>query len=246
LVWHNPETFWGDVILKIDNPAETKHVFQELPYLNLATYYRDSGKYEKAFQVYTVLAQHNTDQAEVYRDLGNYYGMHQKFDTSLYFFQKALKIDTNDGTIYNNRGITYANIGKPELALKDFIKAYKLDSTQDGILGQETDMLILLGRAGEAVKILDKLIIKNPKEPAYYDKQGNAYLKGGNFEAAKNDFLKVLDLQDNNGEAMYGLSQAYDFTGDITNATDYANKANQNGFKVPEEWMKKLQNSAPH
>ncbi len=241
LVWHNPETLWSDVIEKIDNPAETKHVFQELPYLNLATYYRDSGKYDKAFAAYTVLAQHNTDQAEVYRDLGNYYGMHKQYDTSLYFFRKALKIDTADGTIYNNRGITYANIGKPELALKDFAKAYALDSTQDGILMQEADMLILLGRVNDALPLFNKLIGKFPKEPSYYFRRGNLYLNGGKPDMAVNDYLKVLELQPNNGECMYDLSQAYLKLGDNSNALNYATKANQNGFQVPVDYMKKLQ-----
>lgn len=243
LVWHNPETLWSDVIDKIDNPAETKHVFQELPYLNLATYYRDSGKYDKAYETYMVMARHNTDQAEVYRDLGNYYGMHNKYDTSLYYFQKALKIDTTDGTIYNNRGITYANMGKPDLAYKDFVKAYALDSTQDGILVQEADMLMLLGRQNDAVQLYNKLIAKSPKEPGNYFRRGNALLRAGNADLAKNDYLKVLELQPNNGECMYDLSQAYDKLGDESNALNYATKANQNGFKVPEDYLNRLQKS---
>jgi len=246
LVWHNPETLWSDVILKIDNPSEAKHVFQELPYLNLATYYRDSGKYDKAFEAYKVLASHNTDQAEVYRDLGNYYGMHNKYDSSLYYFQRALKIDTTDGTIYNNRGITYANLGKPELALKDFTKAYALDTTQTGILIQKADMLIQVGRPNEALDIYNKLIIKSQKEPSYYLRRGNIYLNGGQPELAKADYLKVLELQPTSGECMYDLSQAYDKLGDNANALASAQKANQNGFQVPVDYMNRLQKSSSH
>lgn len=236
-VWHNPESLWSDVIAKT-NMTTT------LPYLNLGNYYADSGKYEKAFVQYSILAKLHTEESGVWRNLGNYYGMHQQYDTSLGCFKMALKYDSTDATIYSNRACTYANKGQFQLALNDFKKAYKLDSTQDCLLMQIARTLAQLGQFNEAVIDYNKLIAKQPKEPSFYILRGNAYLNGGNAEAAKTDYLKLLEMQPNNGECMYDLSLAYDKLSDEANALKYANLANQNKYQVPADYLNRLMKQA--
>ena len=237
LVWHDPETLWSDVIAKT-NMTTT------LPYLNLGNYYADSGKYDKAYVEYAILAKLHTDEPGVWRNLGNYYGMQKQYDTSLGCFKMAIKYDSTDATIYSNRACTFANTGKFDLALKDFKKAYKLDSTQEGLLMQIARTLSQLGQFQEAVDDYTKLIQKQPKEPSYLLLRGNAYLNGGNPQAAITDYLKLLEVQATNAECMYDLSLAYDKIGDGTNALKYAQLANQNKFPVPVDYMNRLQKRA--
>lgn len=238
-VWHNPETFWSDVIVKSD-------MHSQLPYLNLGNYFVDSGKYEKAYPEYSLLTRLGMNDGGVYRNLAMIYGLHRQYDSSLYCFSKAIQYDSTNASIYTNRAITYANMGKFDLALKDFSKAYQLDTTKDLALEQRAGMLIQLGQYKDAVADYSKLIMHEPKEPSFYLQRGNALLNGGNPESATHDYLHLLELQPDNGTAMYNLSVAYDKLADEKDALDYATKATQNKVQVPAEYLTRLQKSTAH
>jgi protein O-mannosyl-transferase len=236
-VWHNPATFWTDVIEKSD-------MHSQLPYLNLGNYYVDSGKYDKAYPEYVLLARLGMKDGGVFRNLAMIYGMRKQFDSSFYCFGKALQYDSTNASIYTNRAITYANLGKFDLALKDFSKAYELDTTKDVALAQRAGMLMQLGKYGDAVTDFNALIRRNPTEPSNYLSRGNAWLNGGNPGMAVKDYLHLLELQSDNGTCMYDLSVAYDKLGDEKDALNYALKANQNKFQVPVDYLNRLQKLA--
>lgn len=236
-VWHNPETFWSDVIAKTNKQSQ-------LPYLNLGNYYVDSGKFDKAYGEYITLAKLNTDQPEVYRNLAMILGQRKQFDSSIYYFAKALKLDTTSYDIYLNRAITYSMMGRLDLAIHDYDKAYSLDSTSNDVLLKRGFALAQLGRNADAVNDYSILIRREPKEPSNYLYRGNALLNGGNPEAATHDYLQLLQLQPANGECMYDLSLAYDKLSDEKDALEYALKANQNKFQVPVDYLNRLQKSA--
>ncbi|HTA27078.1 MAG TPA: tetratricopeptide repeat protein [Bacteroidia bacterium] len=237
LVWHNPETFWGDIIVK-------SHETSQLPYLNLGDYLADSGKYDKAYVPYATLIRLHTDQAGVYRNMGNIYGMRKQIDSALYCFAMAIKYDSTDATIYNNLGVTYANLGKFDIALTNFRKAYKLDTTQDGVLVEVARTELQVGQLNEAVIHYGKLIQKQPKEPSNYMMRGNCFLNGGNPDAAIKDYLKVLELQPANGECMFNLSTAYDKLHREADALKYALLASQNKAPVPADYLTRLQRAS--
>lgn len=236
-VWHNPETFWTDVIAKSD-------MHSQLPYLNLGDYYISHGAYEKAYPEYVLLPKIGMNDAGIYRNLAMIYGMRKQFDSCLYWFGRALQYDSTDASIYSNRAITYANLGKYELALKDFSKAYSLDTTKDLILSERAQMRSQVGRYADAAADYTILIRREPNEPSYYMDRGNALLNGGNAQASVQDYLHFLQLQPNNGTAMYNLSQAYNLLSDYKDALRYATKATQNNIQVPAEYMSKLQKEA--
>lgn len=231
-VWHNAETLWSDVALKYNE--------EQLPYFNLGNYYIDSGKYDKAYAEYVVLARLRSKEPEVYRNLAMIYGMRKQFDSSFYYFGQAIHYDTNDPTIYNNRGITYANLGKFDLALKDFKKAYSMDTTQIGTLTYIANILIQTGQYDEAIRAEDKLIEKLPEDPSNYMQRGNAYLNDGNAEMAIKDYLHVLELQPKNGECMYNLSVSYHKLNDRNNTLKYATMAQAAGAKLPDGYLQTL------
>jgi protein O-mannosyl-transferase len=235
-VWHNPETFWSDVIAKSNRQSQ-------LPYLNLGNYYVDSGKFDKAYMEYITLAKLNTDQAEVYRNLAMILGQRKQFDSSIYYFAKAVNIDTTSYDIYLNRAITYSMMGKLDLAIKDYNKAYTLDSTSNDVLSKRAYALSQTGRYEDAVRDYNKLISREPKEPSNYLYRGNVLLNGGNPQAAIQDYLHLLELQPTNGECMYDLSLAYDRLSDEKDALSYALRANQNKYQVPVAYLNKLQKS---
>ncbi len=235
-VWHNPETFWSDVIAKSNQQSQ-------LPYLNLGNYYVDSGKFDKAYVEYITLAKLNTDQAEVYRNLAMILGQRKQFDSSIYYFAKAVKIDSTGFDIFLNRAITYSMMGRLDLAIKDYNKAYALDSTSNDVISKRAYAFSQTGRYEDAMKDYNKLISREPKEPSNYLFRGNVLLNGGNPQAAVQDYLHMLELQPTNGECMYDLSLAYDRLSNEKDALSYALKANQNKYQVPPAYIEKIQKS---
>jgi len=238
-VWHNPETFWTDVIAKSE-------MHSQLPYLNLGNYFIDSGKYEKAYPEYVLLTHLGIKEGGVFRNLAMIYGLHKQFDSSLYCFAKAIQYDSTDASIYTNRGVTYANLGHFDLALKDFNKAYLLDTTKNLALEQRAQMFAQVGQYRDAVSDYSNLIRRNPSESSLYFNRGTALLNGGNPQASVQDFLHFLELQPDNGTAMYYLSLAYDKLSDKKDALSYAVKASQNKVQVPADYITRLQKSVSH
>ncbi len=232
-VWHDPETLWSDVISKQGEKAP-------VAYFNLATYYADSSKYDKAYPEYLILNKLNSHDAVVYRNLAMIYGQRKQFDSSIYFFAKAIKYDSVDASIYFNRAITYANMKQFTLAVKDLSKSYSLDTTQSGTLAQRASMYIQVGQLGNAVNDYTTLIRRNSKEPTFYLSRGNAYLNGGKPAMALKDYLHLLELQPNNGECLYNLSIAYHALNNNTDALKYATMSQTIGYKLPDGYLNKL------
>jgi len=233
-VWHNPETLWTDVIQK------TAGEYPPMPYFNLGGYYIDSGKYDKAFVDYAILVKIGSRDPLVYRNLAMIYGMHGKFDSSLYFFSRALQYDSNDASIYTNRAITYANLGKLDLAMDDFTRAYMHDTSQYGALAHAAEIATQLKRYNDAIADYTKLIRKKPGEASYYMFRGNDYLDEGDAKIATQDYLHSLQIEPKNGECMYNMSIAYHLLKDNTHAVQYANMAQNAGYKLPDNYLNTL------
>lgn len=233
-VWHDPETLWTDVIHK------TAGEYPQTPYVNLASYYIDSGKYDKAYADYSTLIKIGSRDPIVFRNLAMIYGMRKQFDSSLYFFSVALQYDSTDASIYSNRGITYANLGKMDLAMHDFLKSYSLDISQNTVLEQAAGIAEQIGQYTNAINYFTILIKKKPQEPSYYMLRGNAYLNGGSPQMAIEDYQRTLQLQPNNGQCMYNLSAAYHQLKDNAHALQYAQMSQSAGFKLPANYMSSL------
>ncbi len=233
-VWHDPETLWTDVINKTaDQQPQT-------PYFNLASYYIDSAKFDKAYVDYAILVKIGSKDPLVFRNLAMIYGMRKQPDSSLYFFSKALEHDSNDASVYTNRAITYANLGNLDLALKDFTKAYSCDTSQNATLAQAAAIAYELKKYNGALVDYNTLIRKKPEESSYYLLRGNTYLDGGNPQMAIQDYTHMLQLSPKNGECMYDMSIAYHTLKDNAHAVQYATMAQNNGYKLPDNYLATL------
>jgi len=233
-VWHDPETLWTDVIQK------TASEHPQMPYFNLGGYYIDSGKFDKAYVNYTILTKIGSRDPLVFRNLAMIYGMRKQYDSAIYYFANALQYDSNDASIYTNRAITYANAGRMDLAMQDFTRAYMHDTSQYGALANAADIASRLGRDNESIKDYTILIRKKPDQPTYYMFRGNGYLNGGNPEMAIKDYLHSLQLEPKNSECMYNMSIAYHDIKDNTHAIQYANMAQNAGYKLPDNYLNTL------
>jgi Tfp pilus assembly protein PilF len=236
--WHNSETLWHDVIVKY--PRQWM-----VPYMNLADYYVDSNKMDSAFANYNILVQLHSESPGVYRNLGNMYAMRKDYKRSLELYEQAVKFDSGKSAdVFLDRAVTYSIMGNLDLALQDYDRAYKLDSTSEKLLANRAYAYMSLGKFDLSIADYNHVIRINPNDYTYYFRRGQAESNKGDINNAITDYLKSLTMQPTNPECMYDLSLAYNALKDYNNALNYAMKAKQGGFQVPDTYFSGLQKSA--
>jgi protein O-mannosyl-transferase len=260
VVWHNTKTLWEDVIAKypagadtVYNPGHKEYVVRvrtgvETAYKNLGNYYvqdKNPPDYDSAYMYYTVLEHINSKDAGIYSNLGNIWAIRNNINKSLEEYTKSLKLDSVNFDTYLDRGITYSRMGLNDLAIQDYNHAYKMDSTNQRLL-ENRSYTLLNGTKNytAAIADYDHLIAIDPRNTEYYKNRGLAKLNSGNPADAITDFNKVLSVNPKEKECLYYYSFAYKVLKSYPKAIDYALKAQQNGFKLPDGYLAELQNLA--
>lgn len=260
LVWHNTKTLWQDVIKKYPASADTvynpvtkqavvhTHQGVETAYKNLGNYYVQNlnpPNYDSAYMNYEMLERINTKDAGVYTNLGNIWAIRGNIQKSEEEYTKSLKIDSSSFNTYLNRGITYSKLGKNDLAIADFNHAYRLDSTNQSLY-ENRALTYLNGTKNYTGAIADynRLIAIDPNNPQYFKYRGASKLNMGMVKESIDDFNKALNLSPKDGETMYDLSLAYKIEKSYDEAITYAEKAQQNKFKLPDNYLEELQKAA--
>ncbi|HXB11666.1 MAG TPA: tetratricopeptide repeat protein, partial [Bacteroidia bacterium] len=205
----------------------------------------DSNKMDSAFANYNILVQLHSESPGVYRNLGNMYAMRKDYKRSLELYEQAVKFDSGKSAdVFLDRAVTYSIMGNLDLALQDYDRAYKLDSTSEKLLANRAYAYMSLGKFDLSIADYNHVIRINPNDYTYYFRRGQAESNKGDINNAITDYLKSLTMQPTNPECMYDLSLAYNALKDYNNALNYAMKAKQGGFQVPDTYFSGLQKSA--
>ena len=109
-----------------------------------------------------------------------------------------LAIDANDQNGFNNLGITYRDAGKFYGEKGDFAKAEKYLNKALEMRGEEYEILRLLG------------VLNGTR---------------GNHPIAIQYFQKAVNKEPKNAQALFNLSAAYQYGGDLENAQKYLQQA---------------------
>jgi len=259
-VWHNTETLWKDVISKY--PAKVDTVFApdhsqyvvhihpgvETAYKNLGNYYVQDinpPNYDSAYMNYEILEETKSKDAGVYSNLGNIWAIRNNIKKSLEEYTKSLSLSTKSFDTYLDRGITYSRMGQNELALQDYNHAYILDSNNQRLL-ESRGFLLLNGIKNYPAAIADfnRLIAIEPANVDYNKNRGLAELNSGKVKDALDDFNRVVNVHPKDGECYYYFSFAYKVLKSYPTAIEYAQRAQQCGYKIPEGYIEILQKSA--
>jgi len=258
-VWHNTETLWKDVIVKYPAKVDTTftanhseyvihvHPGVETAYKNLGNYYVQDinpPDYDSAYMNYEMLEETKSKDAGVYSNLGNIWAIRNNVKKSLEEYTKSLSLNNKSFDTYLDRGITYSRLGQDSLALQDYNHAYKLDSNNQRLF-EMRGYLQLNGLKNYPAAIADfnHLITIDPANPDYYKNRGLAELNSGNIKQAMDDFNKVINANPKDGECLYYFSFAYKMLKSYPTAIEYAQRAQQNGYKLPGGYIELLQKS---
>jgi tetratricopeptide (TPR) repeat protein len=258
-VWHNTKTLWEDVIAKYPAEIDTTytkadhsqyvlHVHQgvETAYKNLGNYYvqdKNPPDYDSAYMNYVVLENIKSKDAGVYSNLGNIWAIRNNLKKSLEEYTHSLSLDNKSFDTYLNRAITYSRVGLNDSAMHDYEHAYKLDSTNQKLL-ENMGYTLLDGvkNYSAALAIYNRLITIEPKVDYYY-KRGVARFNLGDAKDAIEDFNKQISANPKDANCLLDLSLSYKSLKLYPAAIDYARKAEQNGMKLPDNYIADLQKS---
>jgi Tfp pilus assembly protein PilF len=235
-VWQNTETLWNDVIKKYPDRVE-------LAYNSLGSYYCNKGNIDVATGYFQKAIDMHSGDAKVYANMGNIYAMRKQYREAFSDYNQAIKLDNNDFKNYLDRGVSYSILGKFDSAESDYIHAYKLDSTSEKLLGAIAYNYLNSGAYDKAIAAYKRAIRINPEMPIYYQKLAVAEAFKGDTTSAFSDFRYSLQINPKNGDCMLDISLTYKQLGNYSKALEFANKAQQAGYKLPDSYISDLQQS---
>jgi len=133
---------------------------------------------------------------------------------------------------YFSRAVLYQGAGAPDKALSDIEKVLDDQPRNSRAYYIAADCLEQQGKDGEAMENYTKAIQFESKEPLFYIRRGLLLAKAKQNEAALKDLNTAVELNPDNGEALYfrgivNFRNGHDPCGDFRNALNHGYKQAQ-------------------
>lgn len=113
---------------------------------------------------------------------------------------------------------------KYDLSIDAYNKLEKIIGINDQISVEKQQIYQAAGKKKEALAELQKLIDLNPKEPRYYGLLADYYLSEKDEANALKNYMKILEIDPDNGFVMFSLTSYYREKGDKEKAWEYVRK----------------------
>jgi len=123
---------------------------------------------------------------------------------ALPYAKKAVDLNGDDGSARLNLGAIYAALGRHQEAVKEYQQAAELMDLNGPLLLNLAESLASLSRFDEMANALEQAAKVDPSA-AVYERLGFARFRVKDYEAAKSNFQKSLDIDTNYFPALNGL-----------------------------------------
>jgi tetratricopeptide (TPR) repeat protein len=123
---------------------------------------------------------------------------------ALPYAKKAVTLNKNDGPARLNLGAIYAALGRHQEAVNEYQQAAELMKLTGPLLLNLAESLANLSRFDEMANALEQAA-KNDPSAAVYERLGFARFRLKDYEAAKTNFQKALDMDADYFPALNGL-----------------------------------------
>jgi tetratricopeptide (TPR) repeat protein len=163
---------------------------------------------------YQVLLAQIYQQGKQYKKAADLYGQLYKLDPE------------NLEYLYMNAALL-SSAEKFDQAIEVYNELEKKVGINDQISVEKLQIYQTEGKKKEALAELQKLIDSNPKEPRYYGLLADYYLSEKDDVNALKNYLKILEIEPDNGFVLFSLSTFYREKGDKEKAWEYL----RNGFQ---------------
>jgi len=191
----------------------------------LGTFYGLNKDYYRAIFFQKIAIEKAPFEPAFHRNLSETFKKADKIKDALSFLYFAKILSLND------KSIDY-EIAKLNTDLKNYLAAdliYKRLMTEENINNEikysYCSNLIKLNKVNEAILFLEKIQINDDKNDILTSLLGVAYFQLKNFELAKKNFLKAINLNKNNDNAYTNLGNCYFELGLIKQAEDSHNNS---------------------
>ena len=179
---------------------------------NLAMTYFNSGKYDLAGQEFDELASNPDAGPLAHLFLGMIAEKRKQYEAAVAQFKQAGNLVFQSGeailsfarSLYE-AGLLYSKCGRNDQALEALAKAREMNAELPGLEYQRALILDKMGRAAEALKILQGVMVQKPDRDSL-QLLGEIAGRDGKLEAAAEAFRKVIEIEPDHEEAYLSLS----------------------------------------
>jgi tetratricopeptide (TPR) repeat protein len=154
-------------------------------HMNLISLYGRAGRFNEGEQQYLESVKLGGETADMHYDFGVLLGLQQKWDEAGAAYEKAIAANPSHARARNNLGETLERRRRVEAALEAYRGAVEVAPGFRLARFNASRMLLALGRAGEAVSELEKIVEPRDAEaPRYLFALSVAYLRAGRKDEA--------------------------------------------------------------
>jgi tetratricopeptide (TPR) repeat protein len=192
----------GDYEKAIDcyNGFINENPYSFTAWYNLGNAFAKQNNHEKAIWAYDYSVTINEDFSPAYFNLGSSYLSLENYITAIEFFLKCIEIDGDDPMCLCYVGECYEQLGELENAKIYYRKSLDINpELGDAWLGLGI-VKDLEGATKEGLILFEKAIEIEPSNPGYFHVYAGALEKMEEFDLAKENYLKALDLDKVNGQ----------------------------------------------
>ncbi len=160
-----------------------------------------------------------------YGQLAQIYSTAKMYEKSASTFAYMVDKEPERKSVYEEAGNQYLNANKPKEALKFFEKSIVKFGGEEALCRKLQQLYFDLGQPEEAVRTMRKLSETHPGEIKFLALLAETYLKVNQVTEAKNIYLRILELDSDNGFANLGYSDILRAEGKEAEAFTYLSKA---------------------
>lgn len=160
--------------------------------------------------------------------LAQIYQQGKQYKKAADLYQQLYKLDPENLEYLYMNGALLSSAEKFDQAIEVYNELEKKIGISDQISVEKQQILQASGKKKEAQAELQKLIDYNPKEPRYYGLMADYFLSEKDEANALKYYLKILEIDPDNGFVLFSLTSFYRQKEDKEKAWEYIRKGFQN------------------
>ena len=156
--------------------------------------YVASEDFEQAQKSYQHALSADQKHYNAWWGLGNIYLKQEKYDQAIQYFKYAIGINSRSSVLYTYLGMTHFHHRQSREALNCFEIAEKMDPNNPLNKYQKATVLISMNQLEEALRVLEELNVRVPREAPIHVLIGKVYKRLGNKDKALAQYNMAMDL----------------------------------------------------
>lgn len=141
-----------------------------------------------------------------YGQLGQMYSTAKMYDKSAAIFSQMVEKETDRKSNYEEAGNQLLNAKKPKEATKYFEKYIFKFGAEENICRKLEALYFDINQPNDGVRIIKKLSDTYPSDVKFLGLLAESYTKANRIGDAKATYYKMLELDENNGYASFGMA----------------------------------------